>query len=233
MPATTAPTSRTFPVLLTLVAAAAFAVLVSLGVWQLQRLAWKQDLLARIEAARSAAPVTLEQALARPDPEFARVTALCRGLDRAPYVELQTLLDGESGVRLVSLCSPQTPILVDRGFVPDDVSARPPSDGGAMPVAVRGVLRRGEAANAFTPPAEDRRVYVRDLAAMAERLGGGRTDLMLVAETSTNPEWRALRPAALPAGLTNNHLGYALTWFGLAAALAGVYAAMLWRRLKP
>ena len=56
--------------------------------------------------------------------------------------------------------------------------------------------------------------------------------LMLVAETSSNPEWRALRPEALPAGLTNNHLGYALTWFGLALALVGVYAAMIYRRVR-
>ena len=224
--------TRRLPVILTLVCAAALAVLVSLGVWQLQRLAWKQDLMARIEAARTAPPVSLDEALARPDPEFARVTLVCRGLDRAPWIELRTLMDGEPGVRLISLCSDETPILVDRGFVAETISARPPSDGGNMPVAVRGVLRRGEAANAFTPPAEDRRVYVRDLSAMAGRLGGGRTDLMLVAETSSNPEWRALAPSALPAGLTNNHLGYALTWFGLALALVGVYGAVVYRRIK-
>ena len=45
--------ARAFPWLLTVLAAAAFVVLVSLGVWQMQRLAWKQDLLARIEAART------------------------------------------------------------------------------------------------------------------------------------------------------------------------------------
>jgi surfeit locus 1 family protein len=223
---------RAFPLLLSILAAGALAVLVSLGVWQMQRLAWKQDLMARIDAARTAPPVPLDEALARPDPEFARVTLVCRGLDRAPWIELRTLMDGEPGVRLISLCSDETPILVDRGFVAETLSARPPSDGGTMPVAVRGVLRRGEAANAFTPPAEDRRVYVRDLAAMSERLGGGRTDLMLVAETSTNPEWRALTPSALPAGLTNNHLGYALTWFGLALALVGVYATVVYRRIK-
>lgn len=223
--------ARRFPVILTVVAAAALALLVSLGVWQVQRLAWKQDLLARIEAARTAPPVPLDEALARPDPEFARVALVCRGLDRAPYVELRTILDGEAGVRLVSLCG-GSPILVDRGFVADTISARPPSDGGTMPVIVRGVLRRGEAANAFTPPVTGRQVFVRDLPVMAGQLGGGRTDLMLVAETSSNPEWRALRPSALPAGLTNNHLGYAITWFGLAAALLGIYLALLHRRLR-
>lgn len=224
--------ARRFPLVLTLVCAGVFAALMSLGVWQMRRLAWKEDLIARVEAARTAPAVTLDEALARPDPEFARVHLVCRGLDRAPYVELRTLLDGEPGSRLVSLCSEETPILVDRGFVAETISARPPDDGGTMPVAIRGVLRRGEAANAFTPPPEPDRVYVRDLAALSARLGGGRTDLMLVAETSSNPEWRALRPAALPSGLRNNHLGYAVTWFGLAAALLGVWIALVRRALR-
>ena len=57
-------------------------------------------------------------------------------------------------------------------------------------------------------------------------------NLFLLAETSSNPDWAALKPAPLPAEIPNNHLQYVLTWFGLAAALAGVYAAALWRRLK-
>jgi len=230
----TASPSRAFPWLLTALTIIALAVLVSLGVWQLQRLAWKQELIERVAAAQAAAPVPLDQALARPDPEFARVTLVCRGLDRAPFVQLRTIVDGKAGVRLVSLCSTEVPILVDRGFVLDTISARPLSEGGTMPVAVRGVLRRGEPANAFTPPAADGLIYVRDIGQMADMLGASaaRRDLMVVAETSSNPEWAALRPVSVPGGLTNNHLGYAITWFGLAAALLGVYLAMLWRRFR-
>lgn len=226
--------SRAFPWLLTILAALALGVLVFLGTWQVQRLAWKQDLLARIEAAQAAPPVPLDQALARTDPEFARVIATCRGLDRAAFVSLRTLVDGEAGVRLVSVCSPDVPILVDRGFVPEAISARPPEDGGTMPVAVRGVLRRGEPANSFTPPADNGLIYVRDIGAMADMLNASavRRDLMIVAETSSNPEWQALRPTALPQGLSNNHLGYAITWYGLALALIGVYAALLYRRYR-
>lgn len=226
--------ARGFPVVLTALTVAALAVLVSLGVWQLQRLAWKQDLIARIEAAQAASPIPLEAALARRDPEFTRVTVICRGLDRAPWVSLNTLVEGRAGVRLVSVCPGQTPILVDRGFVIDTVSARPPNDGGTMPVVVRGVLRRGDPANAFTPPPQGDNVFVRDIGLMADVLGAGdvRRDLMIVAETSSNPEWGALRPVALPGGLSNNHLGYAITWFGLALALIGVYAAMLYKRLR-
>ena len=46
---------------------------------------------------------------------------------------------------------------------------------------------------------------------------------------STNPEWQALQPSAPPAAFANNHLGYAITWFGLALALVGVYVALLRR----
>lgn len=223
---------RRFPVVLTLVCAVAVAVLIALGVWQLQRMAWKQDLLARLAAAETAQPVSLDEALARPDPAFARVVLTCRGLDRAPYVELHAIMEGEGGSRLVSLCSDEAPILIDRGFVAETISARPPEDGGTMPVSVIGVLRRSEAPNAFTPAPRANRYFARDIAAMAEGLGASeaRTDLMVVGETSSNPEWLALRPAALPAGLSNNHLGYALTWFGLAAALLGVYVALLRRK---
>lgn len=225
---------RRFPILLTRVAAGALVVLISLGVWQLQRLAWKEDLIARIEAARTADPVPLDQALARSDPEFARVALVCRGLDRAPFVSLQTLVEGQAGVRLVSLCSDEVPILVDRGFVGEAISSRPSQAGGTMPVVVLGVLRRGEPPNAFTPAPEGRHVFVRDIGVMADLLGAGtaRRDLMVVAETSSNPEWRALSPQALPTGLSNSHLGYAITWFGLALALIGVYVAMVFRRMR-
>jgi surfeit locus 1 family protein len=53
-----------------------------------------------------------------------------------------------------------------------------------------------------------------------------------MAETSSNPEWKALKPIALPAQISNRHLEYAVTWFGLALTLAGVYAAMLFKRLR-
>lgn len=228
------PPARAFPWILTVVTAAILAVLISLGMWQVQRLAWKQDLIARIDAAQAALPIPLDQALARPDPEFTRVVVTCRGLDRARFVSLRTLVDGEPGARLVSLCSDQEPILVDRGFVAEAISARPAQDGGTMPVVVRGILRRGEPSNAFTPTPGEGLVYVRDLGLLADALGAqtSRRDLMIVAETSSNPEWAALRPVALPEGLSNNHLGYAITWFGLAAALIGVYLALLSRRLR-
>ena len=98
-----------------------------------------------------------------------------------------------------------------------------------------GVLRVPEKGNFVSPPNDvaGNRWYVRDVPAMAQALNADApAPLVLMAETSSNPEWKALDPAPLPAQITNRHLEYALTWFGLAAALVGVYAAMLWRKWK-
>ncbi|HEY9218358.1 MAG TPA: SURF1 family cytochrome oxidase biogenesis protein, partial [Phenylobacterium sp.] len=78
-----------------------------------------------------------------------------------------------------------------------------------------------------------RRWFRRDIPEMAAALGAPHpAPVFLMAETSSNPEWAALKPRPLPTEIPNRHLEYALTWFGLAAALIGVYAAMLWRRWK-
>jgi surfeit locus 1 family protein len=125
-------------------------------------------------------------------------------------------------------------VLVDRGFVADSVSARPPVDAAsAAPVSLVGVLRVPERGNFVTPKNLPGRWYTRDAAAMARQLQApSPAPLFLMAETPTNPEWKALVPAPLPVDIPNNHFDYALTWFGLAAALACVYVADLFRRRK-
>lgn len=230
-----------FPVGLTVATAISLAILIGLGGWQLQRLHWKEALLARV-AALQAAPATagaaaLERMAAGADLDFARIRLVCPGLASAPYLELFSVRDGQAGSRLISACrvagGGYHSILVDRGFVRDDVSARPRVNVSDLaPVEVVGVLRAPETGNLFSP-ANDvaaNRWYVRDVAAMAKALKvDAPAPLFLMAETSSNPDWQALDPAPLPAEISNRHLEYALTWFGLAAALVGVYAAMLWR----
>jgi surfeit locus 1 family protein len=97
------------------------------------------------------------------------------------------------------------------------------------------VLRVPDKATFVTPKNQvaANRWFSRDVPAMAAALkASGPAPVFLMAETSSNPEWKALVPAPLPAEIPNRHLEYAVTWFGLAAALAAVYAAMLWRRLR-
>ena len=231
-----------FPVGLTVATAVAFGLLCALGVWQVQRLAWKTELLDQIETRSTAPPEALARVLARAAGEdlgFYRVRVVCPGLDTAPYLQLYALRDGQAGSRLISACplagGPYGAILVDRGFVGDTISARPPVTDAARPVEVVGLLREPEPGNFVTPdnrPAENQWVS-RDVAAMAQALGvSDPAPVFLLAETPTNPAFPALQPAPLPGEIPNRHLEYALTWFGLAGALIAVYAAMLWRRWK-
>ena len=228
---------RAFPWILTLAVAVALAVLISLGVWQVQRLQWKTAMIARAEAAAAQVPAPLAEVLGSPDPEFRRALVVCPGLDRARWIELQSIQDGQAGVRLISACRPAGQgriLLVDRGFVAETISARPPVEATSMPVSLRLVVRDTPAPGAMAPPPQGRHFFARDNVAMARALGveGAVDPHTFYAETSTNPEWQALRPGAPPAVFSNNHLGYAITWFGLALALAGVYGAVVFKRFR-
>ena len=235
---------RRFPIGLTLATLVAFAILSALGVWQLRRLAWKEGLLARVAALQAAPPrplgPVLDELAGGADVGFTRVAVDCPGLGAAPWLELYGLRAGQVGSRLVSACrlghGRYDAILVDRGFVGDTVSARPPVDAASRaPFRLVGVLRAPEPANFVTPANQvaANRWYSRDVPAMARALGARRpAPVFLMAEASTHPQWRALVPAPLPVEIPNRHLEYALTWFGLAGALLAVYAAVLWRRWK-
>lgn len=227
---------RRFPWILTLAVVPALALLIALGVWQVQRLAWKERLIALAEAAAAQPPASLQTVLALHDPEFRKVIVTCPGLETAPFVELQTIHDGEAGVRLISACAPRdfpAVFLIDRGFVADSISARPPVSPSTLPTTLLAEVRAVPAPNGMAPPPSDGRFFARDTAAMARALNITDVDPnTLYALTSSNPAWKALSPSAPPAAYSNNHLGYALTWFGLAIALVGFYGAMVWRRMR-
>jgi len=228
---------RRFPWILTALAVAGVVLLIGLGVWQVQRLRWKEGLIAAAEAAATRPPQPLDAVLAGGDVEFRKVLMVCPGLATAPYVELQSIHDGQAGVRLISACRPvgrDDVLLVDRGFVVDGAAGRPRVLASTLPLVLVGELRRTPAPGALTPPPAENRFYARDDAAMARALGvaeGVRPETVF-ALTAINPEVPALRPSAPPAAFSNNHFGYALTWFGLAIALVGFYVVLLRRRLN-
>jgi surfeit locus 1 family protein len=243
---TDAPARRSgLPVGLTVATALSMASLMALGVWQLQRLAWKQDLLARIAALQSAPAKPIDTVLvAGAKVDFARVTATCPGLATAPFVTLYSLVDGKAGVRIISTCpltsGPYGSVLVDRGFIADPEGdnatgattqvLRPPVAKTVQTAPVTGVLRQPDKATFVTPAPQGGLWYSRDVPAMAKALGAvNPAPVMLFAETATNPQFAALQPLAVPAEITNRHMEYALTWFGLAAALFGVYVAVIVR----
>lgn len=235
--------AKGFPVGLTIATAIALIILIGLGAWQLQRLKWKEALLAGIARAEAAAPERLEpvlNAMARGRQEdFTRVTVVCPGLATAPVLELYSLRGGQIGSRLISACqvagAAYRTVLVDRGFVPDVVTARPPVDpANAEPIVVTGVLRAPERGNFTTPPATATRWYLHNAPAMAKALNAPEpvAPLFLMAETSTSPGFKDLAAAPFPVDVPNRHLEYALTWFGLAGALAGVYGAAVFKRMR-
>jgi surfeit locus 1 family protein len=230
--------------LLSLFAFAAFALLVTLGVWQLNRLAWKRDLLARIEALNSAPGLplgtALERANAGQDVEYLRVVADCPGLDQAPYLKLFTIQERVTGFRAVSVCrvadGPYGSVLVDRGFVADADAARLPGPDlkAAEHRAVVGLLHAPSPPTFVTPrnrPAENR-WFSRDVEAMAQALGARSPAPLFLMLESPPPQGFGPIPSPLPVQISNRHLGYAITWFGLALALAGVYVAFLIRNRR-
>ena len=97
---------RRFPIGLTLATLIGVAILVALGLWQVQRLTWKEALLARIDRLESAAAApavtVLDDASSASDLDMVRVRLECLGLASADFVELYGLKDGQAGRRLIS-----------------------------------------------------------------------------------------------------------------------------------
>ncbi len=218
-------------------------ILLSLGVWQVQRLAWKEALLARIAALQSAPPeplgVVLHRLGDRGEVDFVRVQADCATVQQTPTIRLYAILDGVMGYRLITACpivsGPYRSLLVDRGFTPNERIAQAAAPEGPISAPVVGVLRKPEPHTWLTPvntPATAGEPQVwrsRDLPAMAAALKApAPAPVFLMLEQPVAPPGGPVA-AAIPDNIPNNHLGYALTWFGLAAGLVGVYGASVLR----
>ncbi len=217
-----------------LIVLVALAILIGLGLWQVKRLHWKEQLLAHVAALRTAPARPLLAVLAAAgDRDYARVAFDCPSLERTPTLRLYALQSGQTGYRLITACSVAGPgfdtVLVDRGFVGLDQAGRVGPGRNRLAQPVIGVLRAGGGRNLFTPPDQPTQNlwYARDADAMARALGAGRPASMFVMLEQPAPVGLGPVPSATPLDIPNRHLDYALTWFGLAAALVGVYVAML------
>jgi surfeit locus 1 family protein len=201
-----------FPVVLGVLGA---AVLVALGMWQVQRLDWKADVLADIEARILADPIAVPDT---PDPETDRylpVTATGLITDAEIHLLISTREAGPA-FRIVSRFETEDGrrLLLDRGYVDDQAkdAPRPP-----VTATVTGNLHWPDEIDGFTPD-NDRANniwFARDLEAMSAALG---TEPVLVVLRSSSEIDVAVTPLPVDtAGIPNDHLEYAVTWFGLAA----------------
>ena len=227
-------------------AALAFAALVSLGVWQLHRLAWKEAIIARIEARIHQAPAPLPPSAQWPglkpdDYDYAHVSAKGRFLPDAEVLIFRASAprraDAEAGPGYQVLNPLQLDgggtVLVDRGFAPlawkdEPLLRRPPPSG---EVEVTGLMRPPEDRNLFTPADQpDKDIwFTRDPASMAKKLGlADAAPFVIDQDAAAGESWP--HGGATELNIPNNHLSYAWTWFGLAATLAGVFGVWAWGR---
>jgi len=223
------------------------AFLVGLGVWQLQRLEWKEGLIREVSQRTTQAPVAPP-----PEAEWPSLTQdsleyshwqVSGTFDHAKEVRVfANLPDARGPVRGVGywivtplLRTDGSTILINRGFVPESAKAPASRVAGLTEgtVTVTGLARWTEDRNPFTPadnPATGD-WFTRDIAGIARAEHLARVAPFII-------DADASAPGGLPQGgetilsFPNNHFQYALTWFGLAIGLVGVYGAMAWRHLS-
>ncbi len=231
-----------------LAALVALAILIGLGTWQLQRRAWKEDLIRQIAARAHGEPgaIVPEEQWAgwRADQDEFRKVRVTGTFLHALEAPVYGLAAGErqgapiQGYYLITPLRLATGaiVMVNRGFIPTDLRdpARRPESLPADEVTITGLVRAPEARTSFTPdddPAQNR-WFARDPQAIAAARNLDRVAPFLIdADASPNPGgWP--RGGQTPLTLPNNHLQYAVTWYGIALTLIGVFTAFAWRRLK-
>ena len=234
--------------LLTLLTIVGTVVLCALGAWQLERMDEKHAYIDRLQQQAAGAPAPMP-----PSADWAKLDPAA--LDLTHVVARGSYIDGIAGVRTTIAAGPPGSrqlsgfgrwvfqafkledggvILVNRGFVPEGrLGQIGPASG---PDTINGFLRAPEARNSFTPqdlPAI-REFYTRDPAAIAASLGQPPAPFYLEAAREGDG---MTPPAGVDVGeligrIPDNHLQYALTWFGLALTLLGVFAAFVWQARK-
>lgn len=216
-----------FPLLLGL---AGCGVLIALGVWQVERLAWKQDILAGINLRLAADPVPLSLDVTEDQHEYTRVT-----LTGTPTgEELHVLVSGTqagTGYRVISKVeTPIGPILVDQGLLALDNKNAAPH---VARMDITGTLLWPDDQNSNTPdPDLGANIwFARNIATMSQTLG---TLPLMVVTTATLPPDPRLKPLPVnTATIKNDHFEYAVTWFLLAFVWAIMTLFLILRTARP
>jgi len=224
------------------------AILIGLGVWQLERKVWKENLIASLTERLAKAPQDLPpreewpRQTAEAD-EFRRVTfpaEFIPGEEALVYAAGSALRKDIKGpgyfVFAPARLAGGSIVIVNRGFVPLDrkeLSTRADNTPQGL-IDIVGVMRWPESRGMFTP-ADDVKGnvwYLRDTKAMADAKKWNVAAPFYIDQEAPVPAGGFPLPGKLEVHLPDNHLQYAITWFGLALALVGVYVFWLVARLR-
>lgn len=225
------------------VALAALAMLIGLGTWQVQRLHWKEGLIATIDTRIASQPRSISDTMARltttGDVDYwpIEVEGVFRHEGERHFFATHL---GQSGYYVYTPLefAADRFVFVNRGFVPfdrKDASTRPEGQvEGRRTIVGLARNRLDEKPSVILPDNNPGAniFYWKDLATMAETSGVGSPDTFASFFIDAGD---APNPGGLPVGgvtiveLPNNHLQYAVTWYGLALALCGVIGVGLWR----
>lgn len=224
---------------------AAFCLLLGLGTWQVQRLHWKEGLLAKIAERMHAAPRPLADieamAAAGKDIEYDRVR-VSGTFDNAKERHFFATFEGQSGFFVYTPLTTESGqvVFVNRGFVPydkKDPATRPASQPTGH-VTLTGLARTAPSAKpSIIVPDNDVAkdlFFWKDLKTMAQSVGLGAAEVVpFFIDADRDPHSKALPIGGVTViNLPNNHLQYALTWYGLALVLAAVTISSYLRRRR-
>ncbi len=216
------------------------AVLVGLCIWQIQRLAWKEGVIAQLETRLAQAPVALPTAFDPETQELSRVRIEGRflgetgshGFSDAPLLTSRKFVG--PGYRIIQPfdLTDGRRVMVDRGFAPVEAkneggaASRPtPAPEGAVEIV--GALRWPDETADQAFGARDNVWTFRDLNAMSKIFGAEK--VLVVAETSTAVgDWPRADPIRA-VNVRNNHLEYAITWAALAIGWAAMTGFLIFR----
>lgn len=189
-------------------------ILVSLGNWQVRRLAWKEDILAQIDSRIAAAPVAVPQQPVPSDDRFLAVTAEGRITTDEIHVLASSKQTGAI-YRVVSAfeMTDGRRIMVDRGWVKPTDKDTPREE---VQVSVEGNLHWPVETDSYTPENDitGNIWFARDVEKMAATLNAD--PILIVAKKTSETEPPVTPLPVTSSGIPNDHLNYAVTWYGLA-----------------
>ncbi|HEX4408036.1 MAG TPA: SURF1 family protein [Xanthobacteraceae bacterium] len=222
----------------------AFIILIGLGVWQIQRKTWKENLISALTERLATPPEALPSAsqwptLVQADDEYRHVSfsaTFANDREALVFASATGFRPDVNGtgywVFTPARLADGSTVIVNRGFVPDsrrDVQTRPQGELTGL-VVIAGVLRWPDDRHWFTPKDDPGHNlwFSRDPESIAAAKGLADVAPFYVEQEQPVPPGGLPQPGKLVVALPDNHLQYAVTWFGLAAVLVGVFGAWAW-----